>query len=58
MSTTTIAPSVDADAERWLQWQLANAASSRTAATRARIVFTVILTALTAWVGVLLTSRL
>lgn len=59
MSITTIAPSEDAYAERWRQWQIGNAKSSRRAATRARIVFAAGLTALAAWLGLqLLSSRL
>lgn len=46
MSITTSAPSADADAERWRQWQSAYRESSRKTATRVRIVFTVVLTAL------------
>jgi hypothetical protein len=46
VSIATIAPTEDAYAERWRQWQLAYTESSRKAATRARIVFAVVLTAL------------
>jgi hypothetical protein len=46
MSIATIVPTEDAYAERWRQWQLAYTESSRKAATRARIVFAVVLTAL------------
>jgi hypothetical protein len=49
MTMTTLAPTADLHAERWLQWQQAYAASNRQAATRARILFTVILTVLTGW---------
>jgi hypothetical protein len=56
MSVATIPSSQDSSAERWRQWQLRNAASSRKSATRARIVFTVIFTALAAWLGVELLS--
>lgn len=56
MSITLIAPREDAYPERWRQWQLRSAASSRKSATRARIVFTVILTALAAWLGLQLLS--
>lgn len=57
MSITTIAPTEDvAHAERWRQWQLAYAESSRKAGTRVRIVFTVILTALAIAFGVQLLS--
>ena len=51
MSIATIAPTEDAYAERWRQWQLAYAQSSRKTATRARIVFAVILIALAASLG-------
>jgi hypothetical protein len=57
MSLTTIAATEDAvHAERWRQWQLAYAKSSRKAATRVRIVFTVVLTALAIAFGVQLLS--
>jgi hypothetical protein len=56
MTITTIAPSEDAAAERWRQWQLRNVEISRRSATRARIVFTVIFTALAAWLGLELLS--
>ena len=56
MSITAIAPSEDLAAERWRQWQLRYAAHSRKSATRARIVFTVIVTALVAWLGLQLLS--
>jgi hypothetical protein len=52
MSIMTIAPSEDASAERWRQWQLRNEASSRKSAMRARVVFTVTFAALAAWLGV------
>jgi type IV secretory pathway component VirB8 len=58
MSTTTIAPTEAAYAERWRQWQLANAESNRNAAVWARIIFTVIFVALTGWLGLLLSARL
>jgi hypothetical protein len=51
-----VVPNV-ASAERWRQWQLRNAVTSRKDATRARIVFTVIFVVLGAWLGrVLLAS--
>ncbi len=56
MSITTNALRENTSAERWRQWQLRNAASSRKSATRARIVFTVIFTALAAWLGLELFS--
>jgi hypothetical protein len=49
MSGTTITRSEAANAERWRQWQLDYAASSRRGARRASIVFTLILTVLGAW---------
>jgi hypothetical protein len=58
MSTTTLAPTEDAYAERWRLWQLANAESNRRTAAQARIVFTVIFITLTGLVGLLLSSRL
>jgi hypothetical protein len=41
----------EASAERWRQWQLRNAVTSRKDARRARIAFTVIFAALGAWLG-------
>ena len=41
-----VSPAADVFAERWSQWQLRNAATSRTGARRARMVFIVIFTAL------------
>ena len=41
---------------RWQRWQLRNAAGSRNSTARARIVFTIIFTALAAWLGVELLS--
>ena len=54
MSITTLAPAEDSAAERWRQWQLRGAASSRRSATRASIVFTVLFTALAAWLALAL----
>ncbi|MBI3047524.1 MAG: hypothetical protein HYY76_04365 [Acidobacteria bacterium] len=51
MSMTTTAPREDEYAERWRQWQSGNVNSSRRAATRARIVFALVLTAAVAWLG-------
>jgi hypothetical protein len=45
----TVSPGEDAFAERWRQWQLANAATSRQDAKRVRIAFTLIFAALGAW---------
>jgi hypothetical protein len=56
MSIATIPPSQESSAERWRQWQLRNAAISRKSVAQARIVFTVIFTALAAWLGVELLS--
>lgn len=56
MSVTTDVQIEDASAERWRQWQLRNAESSRKSATRARIVFTILFTALGVWLGVQLLS--
>lgn len=57
MSVTTIAPTEDAyAAERWRQWQLAYMESSHTVATRARVVFIVVLIGLPAWLGLQLLS--
>lgn len=57
MSLTTVAATEDVvHAERWRQWQLAYAESSRKAATRVRIVFTVVLAALAIASGVQLLS--
>lgn len=49
MSGTAITRSEAAHVERWRQWQLDYQASSRRGATRAGIVFTLILTVLGAW---------
>jgi type IV secretory pathway component VirB8 len=51
MSITTSVPDEAVSAERWRQWHLRNAESSRNSATRARIVFTVLFTALAACLG-------
>ena len=48
MSNTTIAETEDAYAERWRLLMLANTASNRKAATRERIVLTLVMTALAA----------
>ena len=58
MNTTTIAPVEDAYAERWRQWRLANAESSRKSAVRARVVFTAIFVAITGWLGLLLFAQI
>ena len=46
----------DASAQRWRQWQLRNAVSSRKSAQQARIVFTVLFAGLGVWLGLLLLS--
>ena len=58
MSGTTITRSEVANAERWRQWQLDYEASSRAGARRARtrIVITLILTVLGAWLCLQLLS--
>lgn len=57
LNTTTIAPVEDVYAERWRQWQLANAASNRTSALYARRAFTVIFLVITGWLGLLLWAQ-
>ena len=48
----TVSPEEDAAAaERWRQWQVRNAVTSRKDARRARIVFTVLFAGLGAWLG-------
>lgn len=47
----TVSPTEDAYEERWRQWQLRNAVTSRKDARRARIVFAAIFTALGVWFG-------
>jgi hypothetical protein len=42
----------DASAERWRQWQLRNAATSRKDARRARLAFTAIFVVLGIWLGI------
>jgi hypothetical protein len=44
----------DASAERWRQWQLANAASSRKSAHHARIAFILLFAGLGGWLVLLL----
>ena len=50
----TVLPEEDASAERWRQWQLQNAVTSRKDAQWARVVFTVLFAGLGAWFGLLL----
>ena len=47
----TVSPDEDASAERWHQWQLRNAVTSRKDAKRAQIAFTVLFAGLGAWFG-------
>jgi hypothetical protein len=47
----TVSPEEDASAQRWRQWQLRNAATSRKGAQRARIAFTVLFAGLIASLG-------
>jgi hypothetical protein len=49
-----VAVDEDASAERWRQWQLGNAASSRKGARHARIAFTLLFAGLGAWLVLLL----
>jgi hypothetical protein len=56
MSITTTAPREDEHGERWRQWQLSNARSSRRAATQARIVLAGVLTVAAAWLALQLLS--
>jgi hypothetical protein len=51
LSAVPILSPDDASEERWRQWQLRNAVTSRNAARRARIAFTVIFAALGVWLG-------
>jgi hypothetical protein len=48
----------DASAERWRQWQLRNAVSSRKSDIQARIAVTVVFSGLVAWLTLLLLSPL
>jgi len=54
---TAAAPAEDQDAASWRQWQLAYALDSRKAAFRARIAFTVLLTAAGVWLGLEILAR-
>lgn len=47
----TVSPEEAAAAERWRQWQVRNAVTSRKDARRARIAFTVLFAGLGAWLG-------
>jgi hypothetical protein len=49
-----VSPEEDASAERWRQWQVRNAVSSRKSARQARIAFTVLFAGLGAWLGLVL----
>jgi hypothetical protein len=46
----------EVSAERWRQWQLRNAESSRKSAEQARIAFTVLFAALGVWLGLQLVA--
>ena len=48
----TVSPDEDASAERWRQWQMKNAETSRKDARRMRIVFTALFAALGMWLGI------
>jgi hypothetical protein len=48
----------DASAERWRQWQLRNAVSSRKSAQQAVIAFTVLFAGLGVWLALLLLPRI
>ena len=47
----TVSPEEDASAERWHQWQVRSAVTSRKDAKRARIAFAVLFAGLGAWLG-------
>jgi hypothetical protein len=47
----TVSPDEDASAERWRQWQLRNAVTSRKDDKRARIAFTALFAGLGVWLG-------
>jgi hypothetical protein len=47
----TVSPDEDASAERWRQWQLRNAVTSRKDEKRARIAFTALFAGLGVWLG-------
>jgi hypothetical protein len=47
----TVSLEEDASAERWRQWQLRNAVTSRKDAKRARIAFTVLFAGVGVWLG-------
>jgi hypothetical protein len=47
----TVSQEEDASTERWRQWQVRNALTSRKDAKLARIAFTVLFTGLGAWLG-------
>ena len=49
-----VSPENVASAERWRQWQLGNAVTSRKDAKRAGFAFTIIFVVLGAWIGRLL----
>jgi hypothetical protein len=49
MSIAVTAPLADEGAERWKQWQLAYAKSSRRSETQVRILFLVVLSLVMSW---------
>lgn len=49
-----VSPETVASAERWRQWQLGNAVTSRNDAKRAGFAFTILFAVLGAWLGRLL----
>lgn len=51
MANQSTAPREDEYAERWRQWQVGNARSSRRGEIQARIVFAVVVTLAAAWLG-------
>ena len=59
-SLTVQAASAEEDVftERWRQWQLKNAATSRMDARRARVAFTIIFAVLGGWLGLQLLTAL
>lgn len=48
----TVSPDEDATAERWRQWQMRNAETSRKDTRRMRIVLTAVCAALGMWLGI------
>ena len=56
LSVVQAASPEEASDERWRQWQVRNAASSRKSGKQARIAFTVLFAGLGAWLGLQLLS--